>query len=173
MARCEYCDVEPVVEGEVEGELWRPRPWLRLSAVGARRPPALARSSASDKPAPRSRSPQGGGAGAVGLRSVADTVDAPIMISVPSGSDARSVWRLTEAEYEAGLPRAQPHPKTVDAPDGLRRTAMQRLASWADPAARPSPGCFCSCCHGPGGGAILAVGVAGIVIHRTTWPRVQ
>ena len=44
-------------------------PFVWLGAIGARQPPALARSSASDRPAPRSRSPQGGGASTVGRRS--------------------------------------------------------------------------------------------------------
>ena len=29
---------------------------------------------------------------------------------------------------------------------GLRWAAMKRPPSWSDPAARPSPGCLCSCC---------------------------
>ena len=32
--------------------------------------------------------------------------------------------------------------------DGYRRAALQRPPSWADPAALPSRGCFCSCCKG-------------------------
>ena len=32
--------------------------------------------------------------------------------------------------------------------NGYRRAALQRPPSWADPAALPSPGCFCSCCKG-------------------------
>ena len=29
---------------------------------------------------------------------------------------------------------------------GLRQAALQHPTSWADPAARPTPGCWCSCC---------------------------
>lgn len=32
--------------------------------------------------------------------------------------------------------------------EGYRQTTLQRPPSWADPAALPSHGCFCSCCHG-------------------------
>ena len=32
--------------------------------------------------------------------------------------------------------------------DAYMRAALQRPVSWADPAARPSPGAFCSCCKG-------------------------
>ncbi len=52
-----------------------------------------------------------------------------------------SAWLRREA-------RLQPRPTPIDAPDGLRRAALQRPPSWADPGARPSPGCFCSCCLG-------------------------
>jgi hypothetical protein len=31
---------------------------------------------------------------------------------------------------------------------GLRGAAMQRPPAWSDPAARPSPGCWCSSCRG-------------------------
>lgn len=31
---------------------------------------------------------------------------------------------------------------------GYLRAAQQRPPSWSDPAAMPSPGCWCSCCHG-------------------------
>jgi hypothetical protein len=31
---------------------------------------------------------------------------------------------------------------------GMRAAAMQRPPSWASPSASPSPGCWCSCCHG-------------------------
>ena len=36
----------------------------------------------------------------------------------------------------------------TDALDGLRLAALRRPVSWADPAARPSQGCYCSCCRG-------------------------
>jgi hypothetical protein len=32
--------------------------------------------------------------------------------------------------------------------DSSLRAALQRPVSWSDPAARPSVGCFCSCCKG-------------------------
>jgi hypothetical protein len=32
--------------------------------------------------------------------------------------------------------------------DALIRAGLMRPVSWADPALRPSPGCFCSCCNG-------------------------
>jgi len=55
---------------------------------------------------------------------------------------------LGEAVRTAAQIQLQPRPKPVDAPDGLQRAAMQRPPSWADPTARPSRGCYCSCCHG-------------------------
>jgi hypothetical protein len=74
-------------------------------------------------------------------------LNAPAATAAPSGSDSRSPRGLTEAERSAALARLQPPAKSIDPADGLRRAAMQRPPSWADPAARPSPGCFCSCCH--------------------------
>jgi len=38
--------------------------------------------------------------------------------------------------------------KQASAVRGLLNMAMQRPVSWADPAALPSPGCWCSCCQG-------------------------
>lgn len=41
-----------------------------------------------------------------------------------------------------------PNAREIDALDGLRQAALRRPVSWADPTARPSAGCFCSCCKG-------------------------
>jgi hypothetical protein len=43
------------------------------------------------------------------------------------------------------IPLPSPPP---DALEGLRLAALRRPVSWADATARPSAGCFCSCCKG-------------------------
>ncbi len=47
-------------------------------------------------------------------------------------------------EHGAALPAAD-HQRHLA---GLRGSAMQRPPAWADQSARPSPGCWCSCCRG-------------------------
>ena len=44
--------------------------------------------------------------------------------------------------------RLPPPSAPTDALDGYLRAARQRPVSWADPTARPSQGCYCSCCRG-------------------------
>jgi hypothetical protein len=61
--------------------------------------------------------------------------------------EPRNACGLTEAEPTAAPARRQPRPTPIDALDGLRRAAMQRPPSWADPSAALSRGCFCSCCQ--------------------------
>jgi hypothetical protein len=62
--------------------------------------------------------------------------------------DVPNAWGLTETERAALLARLQQRATPNDSLDGLRRAALQRPPSWVDPAARPSPGCCCSCCRG-------------------------
>jgi hypothetical protein len=61
---------------------------------------------------------------------------------------APNAWDLTQIERTAALARLQPRTTPTDALDGLRRAALQHPPSWADATARPSPGCWCSCCKG-------------------------
>ena len=62
--------------------------------------------------------------------------------------DASNAWDLTQTERKAALARLQPRTTPTDALDGLRQAALQHPPSWADATARPSRGCWCSCCKG-------------------------
>lgn len=50
--------------------------------------------------------------------------------------------------FENGNNGNNPVRSSVVALDAYMRAALRRPVSWADPAARPSPGAFCSCCKG-------------------------
>ena len=50
--------------------------------------------------------------------------------------------------FENGNNGNNPVRSPVVALDAYMRAALRRPVSWADPAARPSPGAFCSCCKG-------------------------
>ena len=67
--------------------------------------------------------------------------------------DAIAAVLLAEAVPDgATVHRAHHAPRapipTGDDLDGFRRAALMRPPSWADPAARPSAGSYCSCCRG-------------------------
>lgn len=49
---------------------------------------------------------------------------------------------------EVATPPVQqsPQPQPADALEESRKAALQRPVSWADPSARPTQCCFCSCC---------------------------
>ena len=64
-------------------------------------------------------------------RTPADAVAEPPPLPEP-GTTERARWDAEQARMVRGL---------LD-------TARQRPPSWADTAARPSPGCWCSFCHG-------------------------
>jgi hypothetical protein len=55
---------------------------------------------------------------------------------------------LLAGEISTGASIRATYPPTVtrDDLDPVRRAALIRPPSWSDPAARPSAGCFCSCC---------------------------
>jgi hypothetical protein len=76
-----------------------------------------------------------------------DTVGMPSGTAKAPVSETRNVWGMTEAERRAALAWLQPRTNPIDALRALRRAAMPRPPSWADSAALPSRGCFCSCCR--------------------------
>lgn len=59
---------------------------------------------------------------------------------------ATAATLAAEARGDFGMPLpAEEHQRYLA---GLRGSAKQRPPSWVDQSARPSPGCWCSCCRG-------------------------
>ncbi|MBV8524303.1 MAG: hypothetical protein JOY71_19610 [Acetobacteraceae bacterium] len=93
-----------------------------------------------------------------------DTIDTNPIQAPGEGSCVNSVNCVSPSESESparSLAHAAPPPlarsgarppQGADNPaaalDGLRRAALQRPTSWADPGAAPPPGAWCSCCKG-------------------------
>lgn len=77
------------------------------------------------------------------------TIQKGMGITVTTGTGPKN-QRLTVpgASFEIGNNGNGSTESPPDVFDGYMRAAMQRPVSWVNPAARPSPGAFCSCCKG-------------------------
>src|SRR4051794_24452856 len=67
-----------------------------------------------------------------------------------SRDDLIRTLKIEAAQVSPAPPPVRLPPPSVPhgARDGYLRAARQRPVSWADPTARPSQGCYCSCCRG-------------------------
>lgn len=76
-------------------------------------------------------------------------VDCVNCVSAPEEKAEREAIQAEPALPQRGTPeRDRLDRKQAETVRGLLNMAMQRPVSWADPAALPSPGCWCSCCQG-------------------------
>jgi hypothetical protein len=76
-----------------------------------------------------------------GTTDVADTID-----TTSASASRQKVVSVCVTSVSLGKPAPREGRASFILLDGYQRGALVRPPAWPDPAALPSPGCFCSCC---------------------------